>query len=342
MQKVLKKTDAVSIRIDLYGGSNMKRTRIFFTTDVHGSEQCWRKFLNVTTFYKEIDVALLGGDTTGKVIVPIVEQSDGSWKASFNKDYHMKTEEEIQEVERIIRYCGSYPFRTTPAGVEELENDKKALDTLFDEVIVSEIERWMELVEERVPEHVKVIVNPGNDDSFLIDDVIRKTERVIYPLDGVIYLDDTENHPMISLEWVNPTPWNSPRECSEKELQKKIDKLFDMVDPGDYRKLICNFHTPPYGTRLDEAPKLTKELKTIQVAGHQLTQPVGSKAVREAILKNEPLLGIHGHIHESAGAVTLGKTQLVNPGSEYGEGILRGYIIDLTEDGIEKFWGTRG
>jgi Icc-related predicted phosphoesterase len=158
----------------------------------------------------------------------------------------------------------------------------------------------------------------------------------------VVYLNDTDNYPMISLEWVNPTPWNSPRECSEKKLRKKIDKLFDMIDPADYRKLICNFHTPPYGTRLDEAPKLTKDLKTIQVAGHQVTHPVGSKAVREAFLENEPLLGIHGHIHESAGAVTLGKTQLINPGSEYGEGILRGYIIDLTPDGIEKFWGTRG
>ena len=318
----------------------MTRTRIFFTTDVHGSEQCWRKFLNVTKFYKEIDVALLGGDTTGKVIVPIVEQSDGSWRASFNKEYHMKSEKEIEEAEKIIRYCGSYPYRTTPEDVEKLENDKNALDELFDHVIVSELERWMGLIEDRVPPHVKVIVNPGNDDSFLIDDVIRKSERVIYPLDEVVYLDDI--HPMISLEWVNPTPWNSPRECSEKELAQKIDKVFDMVDPGEYPKLLCNFHTPPYGTRLDEAPKLTKDLKTIQIAGHQLTEPVGSKAVREAILKNVPLMGIHGHIHESAGAVTLGKTQLVNPGSEYGEGILRGYIIDLTKDGIEKFWGTRG
>ena len=186
----------------------MTKTRIFFTTDVHGSEQCWRKFLNATKFYKEIDVALLGGDTTGKVIVPIVEQSDGSWKASFNKEYHMKSEAEIQETEKIIRYCGSYPYRTTPEGVEELENDKSALDKLFDEVIVSELERWMDLVEERVPPHVKVIVNPGNDDSFLIDDVIRKDERVIYPLDDVVYVDDV--HPMISLEWVNPTPWDSP------------------------------------------------------------------------------------------------------------------------------------
>jgi Icc-related predicted phosphoesterase len=318
----------------------MTRTRIFFTTDVHGSEHCWRKFLNATKFYKEINVAILGGDTTGKVIVPIVEQGDGSWWATFNKEYHMKSEKEVEEVEKIIRFCGSYPLRTTPDVVEELENNKDALSELFNKLIVSEFERWMSLVEDRVPEDVKVIVNPGNDDSFLVDDVIRNNERVIYPLDDVVYLDDT--HPMISLEYVNPTPWRSPRECSEEELRKKIDKLFAMVDTNDYRKLVCNFHAPPYQTKLDDAPKLTEELKPVRVAGHQVTIPVGSTAVREALLENKPLLGLHGHIHESAGAVTLGETHCVNPGSEYGEGILRGYIIDLTKDGIEKFWGTRG
>jgi len=318
----------------------MTKTRIFFCTDVHGSEQCWRKFLNATKFYKEIDVAILGGDITGKMIIPIIEKPDGSWYCSFNKEYHMKSEKEVEEVERIIRFCGSYPYRTTMDEVEELEADEEKQAKLFDKLIVAEIERWLDLIEDRVPKHVKVIVNPGNDDSFLIDEVLKKDERVIYPLDRVVSLDD--RHEMISLEYVNPTPWNSPRECSEEELRKKIDKLFDMVDTGNYRNLVCNFHAPPYQTRLDEAPKLTKELKPIYVVGHLVTIPVGSKAVREAILEYKPLLGLHGHIHESAGSTKLGDTRCINPGSEYGEGILRGYIIDLTKDGIAKFWGTRG
>jgi uncharacterized protein len=57
--------------------------------------------------------------------------------------------------------------------------------------------------------------------------------------------------------------------------------------------------------------------------------PVGSTAVRDAILKYQPMLALHGHIHESSGIRKLGTTTLVNPGSEYAEGILRGALIDL-------------
>ena len=70
--------------------------------------------------------------------------------------------------------------------------------------------------------------------------------------------------------------------------------------------------------------------------------PGGSSAVRSAIEKHQPLLGLHGHIHESKGFVKIGRTFCVNPGSEYGEGILRGVIIDLEDGKVKNFLLTQG
>ena len=60
--------------------------------------------------------------------------------------------------------------------------------------------------------------------------------------------------------------------------------------------------------------------------------PVGSRAVREFIEQHQPIVSLHGHIHESRGAVRIGRTVAINPGSTYGEGVLDGAIIDI-EDG---------
>jgi len=65
-------------------------------------------------------------------------------------------------------------------------------------------------------------------------------------------------------------------------------------------------------------------------------------AVREAIEKYKPLLGLHGHIHESRGVVNIGRTLCINPGSEYGEGIIRGAIVDLAKDKVLSYQLTSG
>ena len=52
-------------------------TRVFFVTDVYGSERCFKQFLNAGKFYTANAVMLAGG-ITGKMIVPIVKQSDGT------------------------------------------------------------------------------------------------------------------------------------------------------------------------------------------------------------------------------------------------------------------------
>jgi len=313
-------------------------TLLFFTSDIHGSKKCWIKFLNAAEFYKA-DVIIMGGDITGKLIIPIIQHKDGKYTTSvFGKDYTLTTKEEVQEMMEKIKFSGYYPYVCDEEEVEKLETDKKKVDKLFDLLMVEELRKWLNMVEERVNKNVKVIVSPGNDDRFIIDSTIKESERVIYPEERVVEIDDY--HEMISCCWSNPTPWNSPREASEDELEKKFETEFNRVD--NYDNLICNFHIPPYKSNLDSAPKLDKNLRVIYSMGKPEFIPVGSKSLQKLIKKYEPKLGLHGHIHESAGEKKYNKTLCLNPGSEYGEGILKGYLIDLTKDGIKRYWRVEG
>jgi uncharacterized protein len=60
--------------------------------------------------------------------------------------------------------------------------------------------------------------------------------------------------------------------------------------------------------------------------------------VREVIEEARPLLSLHGHIHESRGAVRLGKTLSINPGSSYEQGMLQGAVVDLDGRGKIKHY----
>jgi Icc-related predicted phosphoesterase len=55
--------------------------------------------------------------------------------------------------------------------------------------------------------------------------------------------------------------------------------------------------------------------------------------VRDAIKQYEPVVGLHGHIHESRGAQRIGSTMCLNPGSDYSADLLRGAIVDFDADG---------
>lgn len=101
---------------------------------------------------------------------------------------------------------------------------------------------------------------------------------------------------------------------------------------------IFNFHAPPYGFALDLAPELSKDL--VQAADRKIH--VGSRAVAKMIDKYQPLLSLHGHIHESRGAQKLKKTLTINPGSEYSEGILKGAVIMLEKNKVSDYVFTSG
>jgi uncharacterized protein len=296
--------------------------RIFFATDIHGSDVCWRKFLNAGAFHKA-DVLVMGGDMTGKAMVPIVA-TNGGWEVTLQEQHHtLATEDEVVAMEKRIRDRGYYPVRLSRDEVHAWSADATLVDTRFREEMLRSVERWMALADERLKgTSIRCIVSPANDDMFEIDPLIAAAELVSLGESNAIALD---GFTLVSTGWANPTPWKTFRELPEDELRARIDGLVGAVD--DPRRAIFNFHAPPYGSNLDNAPKLDADMR--YVSGGQALIPVGSRAVRDAITDYQPALSLHGHIHEGRGAVRLGRTLAVNPGSTYEDGVLQAALVDL-------------
>lgn len=314
-------------------------TRVFYVTDVHGSEVCFRKFLSAATFYKA-DVVILAGDITGKMIVPIVQKPDNTFSSWFmGSERTARTEQEVTEVEKAIRDSGYYPFRITPEELAKLESDKKNVDAFFTKVMVENVARWIRTAEEKLKgTNVKCFISPGNDDRWDIDEALNSSDLITNPEMKVVDIDN--HHEMITMGLTNHTPWNSPREFDEEYLQAKLEGMISQLQHKE--NAIFNAHCPPIGTGIDSAPKLDETLKPVSMAGQTVMISAGSTATRDAILKHQPLVGLHGHIHESRGVVTLSRTKCFNPGSEYGTGILRGLILNLGEKKINSYLFTSG
>jgi uncharacterized protein len=296
--------------------------RIFFATDIHGSEVCWRKFLNAGKFHKA-DVLIMGGDMTGKAMVPIVADGSG-WQLELQGQTHrLETDAELQAMEKRISDRGYYPVRLTRDEVDAWAADADLVDTRFKAVMIDNVERWMALGDERLAgTGIRCVVSPANDDIFELDPIIERADHLEFGEGNTIEL---EGFTLVSTGYANPTPWNTFRELPEPELRERIDGLVSQA--ADPHRAIFNFHAPPYGSNLDSAPKLDAEMN--YVAGGQALVPVGSTAVRESILAYGPALSLHGHIHEGKGAVKLGRTLAVNPGSAYEDGVLQAAIVDL-------------
>jgi Icc-related predicted phosphoesterase len=312
--------------------------RLFFATDVHGSEICWKKFLNAGKFYK-VDVLVLGGDMTGKALVPIAQQPDGKYKATLlQQEFILDDEEQVRDMERRVGSRGYYPFRTTPEQLAEFEADPAKVDTFFHEMMLDKLTKWMALADERLEgSGLKCFVCPGNDDSFDSDEAVRHAKHVKLSEGQVVDLGD--GFSMVSTGFSNITPWKTFRELPEPELAAKLEAMIPAS--ADMRRMVFNFHCPPYGSNLDEAPQIDENLN-VKEAGRALV-PVGSTAVRDAIMKHQPLLSLHGHIHEAKGTARLGKTLAINAGSLYEQGVLQGVVVDLDpKKGVRSYTLTTG
>jgi len=320
--------------------SPLTTTRAFFVTDVHGSERCFLKFINAAKFYNA-KILILGGDITGKMVVPIFRHTDGIYHSQpFGNDMTADSEEQISKLEKIIRDSGYYPYRTTEDEMTALEADRRKVDALFTRLMCESTVRWIEIANQRLKGTGAICyISPGNDDRLEIDASLTDSESVINPEGKNVRL--TPHHEMITLGFTNPTPWHTPREISEEEFAAKISPLAEQI--GDMANAIFNFHCPPANTLIDQAPKLDATLKPVMKGGQNEWISTGSVAVRTSIEKHQPLIGLHGHIHESKGVAKLGRTLCLNPGSEYGEGILRGVIVELGDKGgITNYMFTSG
>jgi Icc-related predicted phosphoesterase len=297
--------------------------RLFFATDVHGSDRCWRKFLRAGEFY-EADAIVLGGDMTGKGIVPIVGQ--GSDRYSFR--LHDRVVEcdsaALEHWQREIATKGLYGVVVDEEEYRRLSDDPDAFDKLFLDLVLKRVEEWIALAEEALKDSkVRCFVCPGNDDAFEIDEVLKSSSRLEMGESRSIPVEGFE---ILGTGWSNPTPWLTHREESEGDLVARFRRMLDTVSAPPER-LIFNFHCPPHGTPLDEAPALSDDLRVLS-AGRVLSH-VGSTAVRETIEEVQPILSLHGHIHESRASTRLGRTLAINPGSVYELGTLQGALVDL-------------
>jgi uncharacterized protein len=307
-------------------GKKRRALRLFFATDIHGSDVCFRKFLAAAKVY-EAGALILGGDFAGKALVPVLTE-DGSLTARVEGQAVSVPAAEWDRLAADINRAGFYPVRMETDELATLNDDPAALDRLFRTEIVAQLQRWCDLAEERLDPAVRCIITPGNDDPLEADAVLVAHPRVECP---EAELCDLGPVVMASLGVVPYTPWNTERETSEEELGKQISQMLDQV-PED-RNAILNIHCPPYASGLDDAPELDDTLKPVIRGGRPSIIPVGSHAVREVIKRYQPTVALHGHIHESRAAQKIGRTVCVNPGSDYGSGVLRGAIVDIAEDG---------
>jgi Icc-related predicted phosphoesterase len=312
-------------------------TTLFFATDVHGSDICWKKFISAGKFY-EADIIILGGDMTGKAIVPIIHQGGDRYKAVLLEQASiLDGEDAVQEMEKNIKSRGYYPYRTTPDEIAELDASPEQVDAIFHQEVLQTAEQWLAYADEKLAgTGIRCYVAPGNDDMFELDDLIRTAKHVELAEGKVIELD--RHHEMISSGWSNVTPWNTYREEGEDALRTRFDAMISKL--RNPRNSVFNLHSPPYGTTLDDVPELTEDL-TPKLGGRSLV-PVGSHAVRDVILEHQPLLGLHGHIHEGKGAIRLRKTLCINPGSMYEQGRLLGAVVKLGRRKVGSYILTTG
>ncbi len=312
-------------------------SRLFFATDVHGSETCFRKFVNAAKAY-EADAIILGGDITGKQLVFVVADN-GGWRIGEGPTAErLDSTEALEATEKRLSSGGLYPIVLTPEEARALAADPAAIERRFTAERLARVRAWMELAEERLrPLGIPCFVSPGNDDDREVAEVIERASWVSNPEGEVI---DVGGHEMISWGWSNPTPWDTPREQSEPELGAHLNEMASKL--RDPETAIFNLHCPPYQSGLDDAPALDENLKPMTSGGQLTLLPVGSTAVRDAIERYQPMLGLHGHIHDCRAMKRIGRSTCINPGSDYQTATLRGAIVQLSERDVSAWTLTTG
>lgn len=308
----------------------VKALNVYYASDVHGSERCWRKFLGAATFY-EADALIMGGDLTGKGIVPIEIDGDRFAASLLGERHTGSTNGDLSDFEAAVRYNGMYPWRASRTEIAQCSVDATAQAALFSRVMLADLSRWMMIAEDKLTDNdVPVFVIAGNDDEWDCDEVLAGSSRLTFCDRRITQLGP---HELLSLSYANPTPWRTPREFTEDELYNELHHLAEQLERP--QQAIFNLHVPPYASTLDNACEITDDLKPVFEAGQPKIIPVGSKAVREILMEYQPLLSLHGHIHESRGETRLGRTVAINSGSEYSSGRIHGALVAVTPSAVK-------
>ena len=328
----------------LFRKPKKRLTRLFFATDIHGSERTYRKFINAGKFYN-VNILVMGGDITGKLLIPIIKEQNGRYRATVQDNLERpSTEGELKELLDRLGTLGFYHKVMEEDEYQALQNNPGEVERLFHTLAQERLVAWVELAETRLAgTGIKCFVTGGNDDDPEVLSAIKREGAVSFIACEGELVNVDEDHTMVSVGYSTPTPWNTPREISDENLGQFIEKM--VANVPDMSKTIFNFHDPPSESTLDTCPMLdwnTDPPTPIVKAGQIVMHAAGSKSVRKAIETHQPMLGLHGHIHESQGVAKIGRTTCINPGSEYGEGILRGCIVTFGDGEVEGFQMTSG
>ncbi|HLB61275.1 MAG TPA: metallophosphoesterase [Actinomycetota bacterium] len=320
-----------------------RTTRLFYAADLHGSEPTFRKLVNAAAFY-DADALVFGGDLMGKVLVPIVRWG-GTFRARFLGADHELDADGLAPFVGSLETTGFYWKVMNPDEYEEVKSDPLAQRTLFCELAGERLASWLSLAEDRLAgTGVRLYLTGGNDDEPAVLEVLERHDgRVAIASEGRVVQVDGD-HTMITVGLSTPTPWDTPREAGEDVIAEAIESAGARVpDPG---RCVFNLHCPPKDTPLDTCLELERspgELpRPVRRGGRFVTTGGGSAAVRRAIESYQPLVGLHGHVHESPGRFRIGRTQCFNPGSEYAQGILQGVLVSLRSGAVTGYQHTSG
>lgn len=306
--------------------------KIWFSTDIHGSNACFRKFLKLLDVQKPMmkpNIMIIGGDITGKELVPIRrEKTYGGCRYEYiDRDGNTKkiSEKNLDEELEFLRDGGRYPIICDKTEYQRLEFNPTLKDKKLDEERKKRVEEWMDLLNEKVKNHpdVQIFINCGNDDPLFVDHLL----GAFLPEGKVITIKD--NVKLLSLGYSNLTPWECPRDVDEQVIRQKIAEMTEQISIDDI--LIFNFHCPPFNTDLDEVYEIDQNYQRRGYKKH-----VGSSSIREAIEQFKPILSLHGHIHEAKFSERIGSTKCVNPGSNYQNGILQGAYFIISDGKIVR------
>ena len=313
--------------------------KIFFATDIHGSNICFKKLLNAKKFYG-VDIVILGGDMTGKMVVPIVKLNNGSYLSEIlNQAYTLKSKDELGKFKENISNMGLYPYVTDNDELQVLQQDRGKADAIFKNLILERFTEWVELADKKLAdEKMNLFVCPGNDDDYYIDEILNQSSSIIN-LENRVY-DISPGYQILSTGHSNPTPWHTPREISDDLLGNILENLAQEADQT--KTAIYNIHVPPFNSKIDECAELDNELQVKTSLGQVKKKPVGSLAVRRAIEQYQPTLGLFGHVHEGKGVFNISGTLCINPGSNYQEGVLNGCIVNLGQHLITGYQFVTG
>lgn len=317
---------------------------VFYVADIHGSDICFRKWLNAGRFYGA-DVLIIGGDLTGKILLPICPasgSSGGGWTALWkDRQQRLETRREVDELIRAARNEGAYGFLTTPDEIEEIRGSIERERAVFLRLKLEALEEWLTLADERLAGRpTRALVMPGNDDPPDLDVLLagatslRDVHGLTTELAAGIW--------MASRGESTPTPWNTPREVPDEALGDRVRAVVEALP--EQGVTIWNLHMPPRDTGIDRAPKLDAGLRVqYDGSGEPIMLPVGSTSIRELIAERQPTIALHGHIHEGRGRYRIGRTIGLNPGSQYQDGVLLGVLLRVSaRQGLRDFAFTVG